>query len=189
MTADPVRSPLLLLAGTSEAGKSSAGQFLAAIGAHRVKIRPILLGLASGTETRHEGVATREGFDHHEFVEALLNLPVPADTSAIVVESFIDVALAETVRRAWPARCAVVFITAPRSVRVHRLAAALHLDVEQAACIVRHKDTRKRVDNQLPAWRTTADHWIENVGDLVTYRTSLREILRTLTAPPEGDIP
>ncbi|MEV6813182.1 hypothetical protein [Micromonospora sp. NPDC051296] len=177
---------MLLLAGTSEAGKSSAGEYLAALGAHRVKIRTVLVRLASGRETYHEGVRTREGFEHDEFIAKLLE---SSGETPLAVESFIDVALATTVKRTWPARCAIMFITAPLPVRVRRLAEARGISAAQARRIIRSKDDRKRVHEQLPTWRVITDHWIDNSADIVTFRTRLRDAFDSIQTAPGGTTP
>lgn len=110
--------PLLLLAGTSEAGKSTAGQHLARCGGRRLKIRNILLALHSGTEVRHEGVATREGFDYEEFITQLSVWVAAASQPLIIVESFIDTELALLVRSRWPTICEIVFIDADAGLRI-----------------------------------------------------------------------
>jgi len=175
------RHPLLLLAGTSEAGKSTAGAYLAERGAHRVKIRTILTSLASGIPAVHEGVPMREGFDHAEFVERMLHLPIPAGRRAVLVESFIDTELAEATRHVWPARCWIVFITASRAARLRRLSADRHLSTEQAAAVLDAKDARKRVAEQLDRWRAIADRWIDNDAGRADFLIQLDRILNQLT--------
>jgi hypothetical protein len=177
------RPPLLLLAGTSESGKSTAGAYLAERGAHRVKIRTILTTLTTGVPAVHEGVPMREQFDHTEFVDQLLHLPVPDDRRAVLVESFIDTDLAEATRRAWPTACWIVFITASRTTRLLRLAADRHLSTEQAAAVLDAKDARKRVAEQLDQWRTIADRWIDNDTGRDEYLILLDRILDQLTSP------
>ncbi|PZG15061.1 hypothetical protein C1I95_20345 [Micromonospora craterilacus] len=179
---------MLLLAGTSEAGKSSAGEYLAALGARRVKIRTVLVRLVSGRETYHEGAQTREGFEYDEFIAKLLELESSGETP-LAVESFIDVTLAAAVRRAWPARCAIMFITAPLPVRVRRLAEARGISAAQAQRIIRSKDDRKRVHEQLPTWRVITDHWIDNSADIVTFRARLRAAFESIQAAPGGTQP
>lgn len=170
---------LVLLAGTSEAGKSTAGRHLAHRGAKRVKIRT-LLKLSSGIEVVHEGVGTREGFDHHEFVTGLQGLAATAQEPVVVVESFIDAELAMLTRTSWPTESLVVFITAPQQVRVRRYAVANDLAYEQADRIVRAKDARKRVAEQLSTWRRIADHWIDNTGKLSAFTDTLDGIMTSL---------
>ncbi|MGI5185430.1 hypothetical protein ACQEVZ_55215 [Dactylosporangium sp. CA-152071] len=178
-----LRPPLLLLAGTSESGKSTAGAYLAARGVHRVKIRTILTCLTSGVPAVHEGVPMREGFDHSEFIDRLLTIDIPADRRAVLVESFIDTSLAEAARTAWPAPCRIVFITAPRAVRLQRLAADRHLDLADAASMLDAKDARKRVTEQLDRWRAIAEHWINNDTNRDDYLQQLASILDQLTRP------
>ncbi|MET7422062.1 hypothetical protein [Dactylosporangium sp. NPDC005555] len=172
---------MLLLAGTSESGKSTAGAHLASRGVYRVKIRTILTALTSGVPVVHEGVPMREGFDHTEFVDRLLGLDVPNCRRAALVESFIDTSLAETTRRAWPVRCWIVFITATRATRLRRIAADRHLDTDQAQSILDAKDARKRVTEQLDRWRLIADRWIDNDASRDDYLIHLDLILDQLT--------
>lgn len=174
-------APLLLLAGTSEAGKSTAGAHLAARGVHRIKIRTILSALQTGEPAEHEGVPMREHFDHAEFVDHLIGLPIPAGSSAVVVESFIDTELAAATKQAWPGRCEIVFITANRENRLRRLATDRQLMVDEAAELLDAKDARKRVNEQLHRWRVVADHWIDNDGSHDQYLTRLDQILSDLT--------
>ncbi|SCE69302.1 Dephospho-CoA kinase [Micromonospora purpureochromogenes] len=175
----PDTPPMLLLAGTSEAGKSSAGEYLAALGAHRVKIRNILVRLTSGRQAYHEGVETREDFGYDEFVSKLLELPDGGETP-LAVESFIDAGLATTVKRKWPAPCSIIFITAPELVRVRRLAEARGLTADEARRIIRRKDERKRVHEQIPAWRAITDHWVDNTADIITFRARLRDAFQSI---------
>ncbi len=180
--------PMMLLAGTSEAGKSSAGEYLAALGARRVKIRTVLVRLASGRETYHEGAQTREGFKYDEFIAKLLELESCGET-LLAVESFIDVALAASVKRAWPSQCGIMFITAPFPIRVRRLAEARGISADQAQRIIRSKDDRKRVHEQLSTWRVIADHWIDNSADIFTFRTRLREAFESIQTATGGTQP
>ncbi|WP_213456991.1 hypothetical protein [Rhizomonospora bruguierae] len=172
---------MLLLAGTSEAGKSTAGDHLAARGACRVKIRTILAQLASGIPAEHEGVTVREGFDQQEFIQRVLDLPIPDGHAAVVIESFIDATLAGAIRRAWPARCRIVFVTADRDRRLHRLAAGRNLTPNEAAALIDAKDTRKHVRQQLERWRLIADDWIDNDGTRDAYLARLDQIFADLT--------
>ncbi|GAA1563349.1 hypothetical protein GCM10009827_101180 [Dactylosporangium maewongense] len=175
------RPPLLLLAGTSESGKSTAGAYLAGRGAHRVKIRTILTTLTSGIPAVHEGVPMREGFEHAEFVDRMLHLPIPDGRRAVLVESFIDTDLAEATRRAWPDRCWIVFITATRTTRLQRLTADRQLSTEQAAAVLDAKDARKRVTEQLDLWRAIADRWIDNDTGRAEFLDQLDRTLDQLT--------
>ncbi|TCB95447.1 hypothetical protein E0H26_19860 [Micromonospora zingiberis] len=178
---------MLLLAGTSEAGKSSAGEYLATLGARRIKIRTILVRLSSGRETHHEGVQTREGFEYGEFIARLLESG--GGEGPLAIESFIDVALADRVKQAWPARCAIMFITAPLPVRVRRLAEASGISAAAAQRVIRSKDERKRVNEQLSTWRVVTDYWIDNSADIVTFRTRVREAYESLQTTAGGTQP
>jgi len=181
---------LLLLAGTSEAGKSTAGAYLADRGARRVKIRTILTGLTSGRPVHHEGVAMREDFAYPEFLEQVNRLAHPGDQHVVVIESFIDADLAEATRRSWPGQCRIVFITAARATRVRRLAAARNISEQEAGAIIDVKDVRKRVAEQLSRWRAIADDWIDNDGPQSAYLARLDLVLTAIgadpTYPPEG---
>lgn len=169
--------PLLLLAGTSEAGKSTAGQHLAQCGARRIKIRNVLLALWSGDEVQHEGVATREGFDPEEFVEQLRAWVAAATDEIVVVESFIDCRLARLTQERWPTVCHIVFIDAHVNLRIVRHASANGLKATESERIIRAKDRRKRVVEQLTDWREAADHWIDNNASLTQFRTTLEQIM------------
>ncbi|MEU7609403.1 hypothetical protein [Micromonospora sp. NPDC049204] len=181
----PTPPPMLLLAGTSEAGKSSAGEYLGALGARRIKIRTILVQLTTGREAYHEGTETREDFAYEEFIAKLIELSI-ASEAPLVVESFIDAALTAELKRAWPAPCDIIFITAPQALRIRRLAAARGMSTKQAQQIVRRKDDRKRVHEQLPTWRAVADHWIDNSADITSFRARLRGALEAIQTPPGG---
>lgn len=172
---------LVMLAGSSEAGKSSAGQFFSQSGAIRQKIRGIILPLTSGHVVTHEGVRTREGFDASEFIMNLLAIRAGLSASDIlVVESFIDPSLAEQCRNAWPGRALIVFIDAPLELRVSRLIAATGLADAKARGIIMTKDRRKRLDEQLPIWKSLADVWINNTGPPEDYLLELRQIIDLL---------
>jgi dephospho-CoA kinase len=174
--------PLLLLAGTSEAGKSTAGQHLARCGARRLKISNILLSLRSGTEVQHEGVATREGFDHEEFIAQLRRWVVDIPQAIVVVESFIDTDLAILTRSRWPTVCDIVFVDADRRLRIGRHASANDLPATESERIIRSKDQRKRVFEQFARWQAIADHWIENNGSIAQFKTSLEQIMTSTLA-------
>jgi hypothetical protein len=176
-----VKTPLLLLAGTSESGKSTAGAYLATRGVVRVKIRSILTQLTSGFPSQHEGVPTREGFNHAEFVDCVLALTIPDDRPAVAIESFIDATLAAATRQAWPAPCRIVFITAGRANRLHRTAAERNIAEADAAELLDLKDRRKRVYEQFDRWRAIADQWIDNDGSRQQYLADLDHVLRDLT--------
>lgn len=173
---------LVLLAGTTEAGKSTAGRYLAGRGARRVKIRPVLLGLTSGRPVAHEGVVTRECFDHDEFLARLRDLAAAAPEAIVAVESFIDADLAETTRAAWTGRCVIVFIDADRTVRVHRLAEAGGLGQARSAAIIDAKDRRKRVGDQWSTWRRLVDHWIENDRSITHLHRALDAVVADVSA-------
>ncbi|MFC5940019.1 cytidylate kinase family protein [Micromonospora harpali] len=181
----PAAPSMLLLAGTSEAGKSSAGEYLAALGARRVKIRTVLVQLTSGRQAYHEGMETREDFGYDEFVSKLLELSDRGE-SPLAVESFIDAALARTVKRTWPAPCSIIFITAPEPVRVRRLAQARGLTADEARRIIRRKDERKRVHEQIPTWRAIADHWVDNTANIIIFRARLRDAFQTMQTSSGG---
>ncbi|WP_233196630.1 AAA family ATPase [Verrucosispora sp. ts21] len=176
MTAQTAPPGLILLAGTSESGKSTAGNHLAQRGAQRIKIRTILLALTSGTEVRHEGVTTREGFDTGEFLSALHDRARTEAADVAVVESFIDAQLAHATKESWPGPAAIVFITAAEPLRVNRLAAAINIDHTAARALIKAKDARKRVNEQLPRWRQIADHWIDNRHDLAHFTATLDDV-------------
>ncbi len=181
----PAVPPMILLAGTSEAGKSSAGEYLAALGARRVKIRTVLVQLASGRQSYHEGIETREDFRFDEFASKLLELSDHGE-APLAVESFIDAALAKTMKRAWPAPCSIIFITAPEIVRIKRLAQARGLTANEARRIIRRKDERKRVHEQIPNWRAIADHWIDNAADIIIFRARLLDVFQTMQTSSGG---
>ncbi|QOC95226.1 hypothetical protein D0Q02_29515 [Micromonospora craniellae] len=167
---------MILLAGTSESGKSTAGTYLAQRGAQRIKIRTILLALTSGTEVRHEGVCTREGFDTEEFLSIVYERVRTAAADVAVVESFIDAELAHATKASWPGPAAIVFITAAEPLRVNRLAAAISIDHTAAHALIKAKDARKRVNEQLPRWRQITDHWIDNRHDLAHFTATLDDV-------------
>lgn len=177
-----MRRALILLAGTSEAGKSTAGAHLAAHGARRIKIRTILTALTSGRPVEHEGVAMREDFEAAEFLTAIVNLPEANDPPVLVIESFIDAALAEATVHVWPGPTRIAFITAPRAARIGRLAQARGVDIRQAARIVDAKDGRKHVVEQSECWRRITTDWIDNDGDLQTFLTRLDRLLASTRA-------
>jgi hypothetical protein len=171
-------SKLILLAGSSEAGKSSAGQYFSELGAIRKKIREMLLPLASGHIVNHEGVLTRQGFAPSEFIASLLAIQANLFSGDIlVIESFIDVDLAVQCRNAWPGIAAIVFIDAPFRLRVARLMTATGLAEEEARSIIRIKDERKRVKEQRQMWESVADVWIDNTGQLDEYRLELERVV------------
>lgn len=164
--------PLLLLAGTSEAGKSTAGLHLSSRGADRIKIRTLLLTLTTGSPVTHEGVATREGFEPYEFIDALRRR-CRTESRVAVVESFIDAGLCRQTRDAWPGPVAVVFVTADEALRCHRLATTTNISEADALAIIRSKDARKRVGPQLAEWDSLADHWIDNRNGLAQFSRAL----------------
>jgi dephospho-CoA kinase len=177
---------LILLAGTSESGKSTAGAYLAQSGAQRIKIRTILLPLTSGIEVWHEGVATREGFDTAEFLAALHRRARAGTTDVAVVESFIDAELARATKASWPCHAVVVFVTADEPLRVRRLAAAGHIPHTVAQDLIRRKDARKRVNEQLPLWRQIADHWIDNRHGITHFTATLDGIYAAVCPSTTG---
>jgi hypothetical protein len=170
---------LILLAGTSEAGESTAGQHLARCGARRLKIRAVLQALASGIEVVHEGVVCRTDFDPNEFLARLQWLAATTAEPVLVVESFIDAQLAHLTKTSWPAHGSIVFITADRQLRVRRHAGAKDLPNADSDRIVASKDARKHVDEQLPVWRQVTDHWIDNDGTLAALEETLSTIMST----------
>lgn len=178
---------LILLAGTSEAGKSTAGAHLARLGAYRLKIRSILLGLVSGIEVHHEGVATREGFDSDEFQLALSERVRARGLAVTVVESFIDARLARYTVTRWPGVAVTVFLTASEQLRARRLAAATSVSEAVASQIVYEKDGRKRVVEQMPEWRRLTDYWIDNDGNLPDLLTQLDQIYQTVLRQARGE--
>lgn len=176
--------PLLLIAGTSEAGKSTAGLHLSQRGIYRVKIRTILTSLTTGRPDIHEGVPVRVDFDPAEFCDHVRNLSVPIGYSAAAIESFIDVDLATATRAAWPASCRLVFITATRTRRLDRLIAATGLTPEGAATKLDGKDARKNVAAQLDQWRALADDWIDNDSTHAAYLARLDLLADLLLTRP-----
>ncbi|MER7006271.1 hypothetical protein ABT297_24945 [Dactylosporangium sp. NPDC000555] len=173
---------LILLAGTSESGKSSAGSYFAQQHhARRVKIRSILAELASGRPVTHEGVPMREGFDHQEFLTLVQRLYESGAPHALVIESFIDAELAKATRRAWTGPARIVFIAATRANRIARLTANAGISPEEAAAAIDRKDARKRVVEQWQQWRSLADDWIDNDGDYPGFLADLDAVLIRLT--------
>jgi dephospho-CoA kinase len=173
---------LILLAGTTEAGKSTAGQYLRQLGAVRQKIRDILLTLTSGELVSHEGAATRQGFDPAEFMAVLRASAadlMPSDI--LVVESFIDAELAVRCQNDWPSRALIVFIDAPFGLRVSRLMAASGLPAAEARRVVDAKDERKRAAEQMPLWGRAAGLWIDNIGTIDEYQAALRRAVQLLS--------
>lgn len=171
-------SKLIILAGSTEAGKSSAGQYFSELGAIRKKIRHMLLPLTSGYIVSHEGVLTRQDFAPSEFIASLLAIQAnlfPGDI--LVIESFIDANLATQCRNAWPGRAVIVFIDAPFKLRVARLVTATGLAEEEAGSIISGKDQRKRVKEQWQIWKTVADVWIDNTGRPEDYRLTLSQVI------------
>lgn len=174
--------PLIVLAGTSESGKSTAGQHLQHRGARRIKIRSILAALTTGTPVTHEGVPMRENFDHAEFCAHLNNQVRPGDPRVLVIESFIDAKLAHATKHSWAGPARILFVTATRANRIARIAAAHSLNLDEAAAIVDRKDARKRVHEQWERWQVLADDWIDNDGDRTAYLSRLDRILASLQA-------
>jgi hypothetical protein len=175
-------SALILLAGTSESGKSSAGvHFAQHHDARRIKIRSILTELTSGRPVTHEGVPMREDFDRQEFLVLVRRLPQPDDPRVLVIESFIDADLAEATRRAWIGPARIVFVTANRANRIARLTAAAGISPAEAATAIDRKDARKQVMQQWQRWRSLADDWIDNDGDYPGFLANLDAILISLT--------
>lgn len=173
---------LIILAGSSEAGKSSAGQYLSELGAIRKKIREMLLPLTSGNIVSHEGVLTRQDFAPSEFVASLLAIRANLSFSDIlVVESFIDASLAVKCRGAWPGRAVIVFIDAPYELRVARLVAATGLAVEEAEAIIKDKDQRKKIMEQWQTWKSVTDIWIDNTERPEDYRFTLSQIMTLMS--------
>jgi dephospho-CoA kinase len=171
-------SRLIIMAGSTEAGKSSAGQYFSELGAIRMKIREILLPLTSGHIVSHEGVLTRQDFAPSEFISSVLAIHatlVPGDI--LVIESFIDAALATQCRDVWPGQAVIIFIDAPFELRVARLVTATGLAEEVAESIVRRKDQRKQVKEQWQIWESVADAWIDNTGSPERYRLALRQVI------------
>jgi hypothetical protein len=105
----------------------------------------------------------REDFEAAEFVTKLVSLSESGDPPVLVIESFIDAALAAATVRAWPCPARIVFITAPRAVRIDRLAQGRGLDIRQATRIVDAKDRRKQV----------CDQWAHCDGSLTTGSTMM----------------
>jgi dephospho-CoA kinase len=166
---------LIILAGTSEAGKSSAGQYLSQLGAVRQKIRDILLTLSSGELVSHEGIATRQGFASAEFMAALRSRAADlAPSDILVVESFIDAGLAVQCRNVWPSRALIVFIDAPFDLRVSRLMAA---EAQRTICV---KDERKRVIPQMHLWKRATNIWIDNTGNINEYQATMRQVIQLM---------
>lgn len=100
-----------------------------------------------------------------------------APEPVVVVESFIDARLAALTRERWPTVCAVVFIDTDQRVRVQRHAAADGLPQTESHRIIRSKDQRKRVYEQITSWGQIADHWIDNNGSITQFKTTLEEIM------------
>ena len=175
--------PLILLAGTSESGKSSAGSHIAQQHhARRIKIRSILAELSTGRPVTHEGVPMREGFDHQEFLELVRRLPEPGDPRTLLIESFIDAELAEATKRAWTGPARIVFITATHTNRIARLTAAAGISPDEAAATIAQKDARKRVAEQWPRWRSITDDWIDNDGDYAAFIARLDVVMTRATS-------
>ncbi|MFD0583088.1 hypothetical protein [Dactylosporangium darangshiense] len=169
---------MILLAGTSESGKSSAGSYFAQEHhAHRIKIRTLLADLTSGRPATHEGVPMREGFDHREFLTVVRRLRESGDPQVLVIESFIDADLADATRRSWVAPARIVFITATHANRIARLTANAGISPEEAAAAIDRKDARKRVVEQWQQWRSLADDWIDNDGDIPGFLAELDAVL------------
>jgi dephospho-CoA kinase len=179
---------LLLLAGTSEAGKSTAGEYLQGRGLMRLKVREVLQVLQSGRPVFHEGIEMREEFTPSEFLKKLAAAVDQTAARAVVVESFIDAALARFVKEEWRGSCYVVFITASLHLRTQRLAEASGQTSADAGRLVQEKDRRKRVLEQLDLWRVLADFWIVNESTREAFLTALDEIVGTAVDSTYGGL-
>jgi dephospho-CoA kinase len=154
---------LLLLAGSTEAGKSTAGAAFENLGALRIKIRDILLALRTGREVICVGARTRVGFDKQEFLEAVLTRTENAANRVTVIESFIDPILADWLKCRWrDGKCCVVFVDAPLGSRVARLSISATMGTTEARQVVLEKDRAKGLPAKIDAWRKMADEWIDN---------------------------
>lgn len=113
-----------------------------AIGAYRLKIRSILLGLVSGIEVHHEKVATREGFDSDEFQLALSERVRAGGLAVTVVESFIDARLARYTVTRWPGVAVTVFLTASEQLRARGKSTVMRTYASAGAVVVAPGPTR-----------------------------------------------
>ncbi|MFD6754953.1 hypothetical protein [Micromonospora gifhornensis] len=57
-----------------------------------------------------------------------------------------------------------------------RLTAAINDDHTAARALIKAKDARKRVNEQLSRWRQIADHWIDNRHDLAHFTATLDDV-------------
>jgi dephospho-CoA kinase len=169
---------LVLLAGSTEAGKSTAGITLQQMGATRIKIRSVLLGLTTGTETTILGAKTRIGFSNAEFLDALERMRAQlADTA--VIESFIDPSLAEWLTANWKhGRCRTAFIDAPLEIRVGRLLRAGVTDQCEAMRIIAEKDRAKGLPDNYVKWRELSDVLIYNDGTLDEFLAQIHRLFK-----------
>jgi len=171
---------VLLLAGQTESGKSTAGVSFEQWGAVRIKIRPLIESLHSGRSVEHEGFATRAGFNHEEFLDRLRShLAAVEDRRLVVLESFTDVEHALFTRTALEGR--LLWITAPLRLRLGRLSEMMpDTSAQQVRAIVAGKDVRKRVVEQAEAWASVADFHINNDQGLDVYLSRLRTVYDSL---------
>lgn len=171
----------LILAGTSESGKSSAGLFFERHGVLRLKVRSIINTLTTGHPAEHLGYPTREMFSHEEFMTAVLRYWVAAKHPVIVLESLIDPEQAEFWRKCFIGTTCILFIDAPEDMRVRRSMKDNHLDWSAAREIVQKKDFIKGFPARADKWSQIADYRIWNDGALTDFEHQLNVILVRVT--------
>lgn len=168
-------SPLLILSGSTDAGKSHAGAFLESVGGTRIKILPLLNSLTSGVEMKFGDVLSRVGFSISEFHSELEQIVMRSGGSFAVLESVIVPEHALQLQAMWSGTCQILFVDAPLEIRVARVMASYRDERAVRSSIVR-KDVLKGIDGSRSTWIAIADHVIINVMHLKDYERRLREI-------------
>ena len=124
---------------------------------------------------------TRENFDWDELIAAIETLSNEHRDVVMVFESFIDPELAKYVKeRASAAACYILYIDAPRALRIARQARKDEINYTSSERIVGQKDEYKQVEGNKCRWEKVSTHLIDNSGKLSTFLDSLATVYRSL---------
>lgn len=164
---------VIVLDGDSESGKSTAGAVLAFLGAHRLKLRRVLIDeLETGRLTEFCGWPTRVEFQSRELASVLIREARERD-APLLVESALDLEFADNLHDAG-VNVIVAELRARPSVRASRVVAATGA-AHASSLQELHRRDREKSRLRRPAKRATRVT-IDNNGDRVSLVRSLVDL-------------
>jgi len=175
---------VLLLAGLSESGKSSAGRFLNDRGFRRIKFVKLLAAEALRNNSTLDPYDYCMQLDIDEdskakiFVQELLRKSQKENIRFCVVESMIRPDTAQAIKNLLgEKRALIVYIDVSEATRLCRQMVREHIDLAKAKKLMLPRDATKK-SHGANHIKEIADVIIDNEGSLDSFKNQLSELVR-----------